>query len=509
MSIINNQKIAKNTLFLYIRMFLILGVSLYTSRILLKALGIEDYGIYNLIAGFITLFVVVTNSLVDAVQRYFNFALGEKNDDRFSRVFVMSMNILFLLAILIIIITETLGVWFINTQLNIPSDRLYAANWVFQLAILTFITSILRTPYNAAIISHEKMSFYAYVSIIDVFMKLSIAFLITSYNSDKLIFYSVLLLITNLITTIIYKIYTNKKLDICKYIFVWDKNLFKELFSFSSWSLIGQTGYILRTQGDSFLVNRFYSVAVNAAMGINGQVLSAAGLFVNNFQAAFNPQLTKSYAANEIEEHVSLLFRGSKFSYFLMLILSLPIMFNIDLILEIWLVEVPEYTALFCIYGLISNLVISMSAPLGTSILATGKIKKYQMSLLLINISGIALSFIALQSGFKPYIVAIVNIIVQIYILLFRLYFVRKGVEFEMSNYLKNIIYPVFFVTSLSTILPYYSRSFSSDLFSLVLIFVINTLITSLIVYLIGLSKNEKIFVKKIIYMQVEKIRNK
>lgn len=505
MSLVNNLRIAKNTMLLYIRMLLIMGVSLFTSRVILQAIGVEDFGIYNLIGGFVTVFSIVSNTLVIAMQRYFNVALGKKNYKQFSDIFIMSMNILFIIIVFIIIISETAGIWFINTHLNIPSERMRAANWVYQFSILTFITNLIRTPYNAAIISEEKMAFYAYVSILEAFLRLVVAYLLMLNNNDRLILYAILYFAANILITYIYKLYCNKKLNSCHFRLMWKKDLFKELLSFTGWSLVGQAGYIARSQGDSFFVNKFYSVAVNAAMGVNSQVTGAITSFVNNFQTAFRPQITKSYAANEMDEHFKLLFRASKFSFYLMIILSVPVIFNIDFILNIWLVEVPIYTSIFIILGLTSQMILAISSPFAASILATGKIKGYQITLLILNIAGVVISYLFLRAGYAPYFVAYINIIVQALILVSRMYFMHSLMKFNVSLYIRNVLLPALLIGGLSLVFPYFTNHYFNTFLGVLFIATMDILTMIIIIYLFGIDKSERVMIRN----SIKKITNK
>jgi len=496
MSALDNKRIAKNTLLLYIRMLLIMGVTLYTSRVVLRVLGIEDFGTYNLVGGFVSMFAVISNALVIATQRYYNVALGQNDNKRFTSVFLMSMNVMLFLSIIVLIVSEVAGIYFINNYLNIPPGRELAANIVFQFSIFSFIINLIRTPYHAAIIAHEKMSFYAYVSIIEVILKLAVVFLLDLFNADKLILYAVLSFLAVSFITYLFKLYTNKNLNTCRYRLYWDKDLFKELLSFSSYSLIGQSGVVVNSQGQQFLINRFYSVAVNAASGIQGQVIAAITSFTNSFQTAFNPQLTKTFAGKELKAHYNLLYRSSKFSFYLVLILALPIIFNTEIVLNAWLTAVPPYTTYFIIFGIISRMIGATSAPLATSILAHGSIKKYQISLFLFNIIGLLLTFIALWRGAVPYVTSIMNGIVQVLLLISRLYFANRLTGLNVKAFFYKVIMPILIVSSVSSILPYYTSRFANSFVNFIFIFIINIIATSMIIYFTGLSKQEKIFVK-------------
>ena len=292
----NNKRIAKNTFYLYIRMIVIMLVQLYTSRVILQTLGVEDYGIYNIVAATVVSLSFITGPLSAATQRFLNFELGKKNNQRIKDIFSTSLLVYVLLSIIIIAIAETLGLWFLNSKMEIPTNRLHAANWVFQCSILTFVINILNIPFNSAIIAYEKMSFFAYVSIFEAIARLGSVFVLLFYRGDKLILYSILIVCVTLSVTTIYKIYCNKHLQDIKINFIKDKCLLKQLLSFSGWSLFGSIASMSADQGLNLLLNLFWGVTVNAAMGISAQVSAAINQFVTNFQTAFRPQLIKSYA---------------------------------------------------------------------------------------------------------------------------------------------------------------------------------------------------------------------
>ena len=301
MSSVNTKKIAKNTILLYIRMLLLLVVSLYTSRVILKVLGIDDYGIYNLIAGFVTFLTFITNSLVSAMQRYFNVALGKNDLRNYRDVFSMSINILALFSCLILVLGETVGLWFVMNHLNIPPDRYNASLWVYQFSLLTFVANTLRTPFHASIIAHERMSFYAYISLVEVFLRLGMVFLLMILPGDHLIMYSIIYLFVIVLVNAIYMIYCSKNFQECSYKFKRDRSLFKDLVNFSGWTLMGQASVVVKNQGEAIFINRFFSVAANAAMGVATQVAGALELFVTNFQTAFILQLRLSNVSKELK----------------------------------------------------------------------------------------------------------------------------------------------------------------------------------------------------------------
>lgn len=480
-------------------MLLIMAVTLYTSRVILKALGIEDYGIYNLIAGFVTFLIFISNSLVSAMQRYFNVTLGQNNPQRYQEVFSMSLNILFFFSILIMIVGETVGLWFVHNHLNIPAERFSAALWVYQISLLTFVANTLRAPFHASIIAHERMSFYAYISVIEVILRLAMVFLLKWIPCDHLIMYAILYLGVIIGVDIMYLTYCVRCFNVCHYSFKKDKSLFKELIGFSGWSLLGQSAVVVKNQGEAIFINRFFSVAANAALGIAGQVTNAIEMFVTNFQTAFNPQLTQTYAAGNINEHHKLLFRSAKFSYYLLLIMLVPVCFNIDTILSLWLEEVPENTRYFVTYILISYLFNALSTPFYTSILASGRIKYYQITLGITFGLGLIVIYLILLAGMPPYSVSVIAIFIQIALLAVRLYFCKKHVSISIRKFAREVLIPITVCTIISGIVPYIiSRYATSSLASITTLF-IDVIVIIGVVFLFGMSKNERTFLQNMI----------
>lgn len=478
-------------------MLLIMGVSLYTSRIILVALGIDDYGIYNLIAGFVTFFVFISNSLVKAMQRYFNVALGKSDNELYREVYSMSINILFLISVFIIFVGETIGLWFVNSHLNIPPERMTAALWVYQISLFTFIANTLRTPFHASIIAHERMSFYAYISIFEVILRLAVVFLLIRVTYDHLVTYAVLYFFLIVAVNILYVTYCKRNFEECYYTYKPNRKLFKEMVGFSGWSLLGNSAVVVTNQGEAILVNRFFSVAVNAAMGVSTQVVNAIDMFVTNFQTAFNPQLTQTFAGNNMKEHYLLLVRSSKFSFYLLLILMIPIVFNFDYILSLWLEEVPMYTKEFCVFILISYLLGAISSPLSISIMASGRIKKYEIAHATVFIIALFIVYILFRLGAPPYTVAIVAVFIHIMMLLVRLYFCHKVVVFSYRNYISSVIYPVFYVSCISV---FACAFLHSTLFVWPIIRIpLYLLITAGVVYLCGIQESERKFFINII----------
>lgn len=346
---INNKRIAKNTLLLYFRMILTMLVSLFTSRVVLDSLGEANYGIYNVVGGVVAMFSVLSGSLSGAISRFLTYELGKKNMNRLKLIFSTSVNIQFLMSVIVIVLCEILGVWFTNEKMNIPADRMEAANYVLQCSIITFAINVISVPYNATIIAHEKMSAFAYIGILEVTLKLLVAYLIYISPSDKLMTYATLLLLISIILRMIYGIYCSRHFEEAKYHFVLDKKIFREMSSFAGWNLFGNTAYMLNTQGVNMLINIFFGVTSNAARAIAVQVDTAVQQFVNNFMTALNPQITKSYAAGDLDYMYKLVCRGTKFSFFIMYIFIVPIVLEADTILGIWLKQVPKIQACSCV----------------------------------------------------------------------------------------------------------------------------------------------------------------
>lgn len=497
----NTKRIAKNTVMLYIRMLLMMAVTLYTSRVILKVLGVDDYGIYNLVGGFVMLFSFISQALTSAVQRFLNVALGRGDKEYYQNIFSSSINIFILLSILVIIIGETVGVWFVNTQLNIPNGRMEAAKWVFQLSLLVFIAGILRTPYNASIIAHEKMNFYAYISIFEAVIKLGVVFLLQLFDFDKLILYAILFLTSIVVVNIIYMVYCHRQFAECSYKWVWDKHLFGELLSMSGWSLLGQMAAVGRTQGENFIINRYHSVSANAAKGVSSQLTGALHQFVTNFQTAFNPQLIQTYAAGEMQDHVKLLFRACKFSYYLMLLIAVPAIFNIDFILTTWLTEIPRYSVGFCIWGLLSYLFSALYSPLTSTIYAHGKIRNYQLAIATIHLFVLITSFLVLRKGFAPYSVVVVGVCYQVVIMLVSMYHNFKLTNIKISSFSRMVILPTIFTTFISIILPsgILWMNFEQNFLISLLVCGVEAAWTAGIVYMVGLEKGEKEYLKSIV----------
>lgn len=506
----NNSKIAKNTLLLYIRMLLTMLVSLYTSRVVLNTLGVEDFGIYNVVGGVVVMLAFLSSALSSGTQRFLSFELGRKDYSQLTKVFSMSVTIHLLLALLIFVLAESIGPWFIDAYLTIPHHRLEAAHWVFHASVLSFIVSVINVPYNASIISHERMNIYAYVSIVEVVLKLLVVFLLQLFLFDKLKLYSILILVVSIIIPAFYIIYCVRHFVECKYRYFWDKSLFKTLSSYACWSLFGNLAAVTYTQGINILLNIFFGPTVNAARGIAYQVNSAVTGFITNFQLAMKPQIIKSYAQNEKEYMMKMLFRGSKYSFFLLYILCLPILLETNNVLLWWLKIVPDYAPIFCRLVLICALIESLSGTLITAAQATGTIKIYQSVVGGLLLLILPISYLLLKAGLPPYSVFIVNITVSFVAFIARLLILRKLILLPLSTFVKSVLWRILIVVLPSLILPFiilYNMEASVTRFIIItLITVISLLI---LVYCLGLKTEEKEFINSKVNAFLIKMKDK
>ncbi len=472
-----------------------MAVSLYTSRIILNILGVQDFGIYNVVGGFVTMFGFLNSAMASATQRFLAFEIGKGDKVQLRNVFSMSVNIHFLIAFLILFLAETIGLWFVNTQLTIPPERMIAARWVYQFSILTLMVNMVSVPYNALIIAHERMNVFAWVSIAEVSLKLFIVFMLQWFGFDKLKLYAILIFIVALLIRLIYGLYCGIKFKESKFRFYWDKPLFKTLINYAGWNLWGNAAEVIMGQGVNILLNIFFGPVVNAARGIAYQVRSAVNQFVQNFQMAMNPQIIKSYAAGDLKYMHQLIFQGAKYSFFLLFALSLPIILETEIILKLWLKTVPEYTVIFTRLVLINVLVDCISGPLMTAAQASGKIKLYQGVVGGLLIFNLPVSYVFLQLGYDPEITLYVSIGISIIALLTRLKIISPLVKLDILNYLKEVVLKIIPVSIVSMIIPSLIKSFLHEGFARLLIIGFSSIVVvSVTTYFVGLEKNEQVF---------------
>lgn len=486
-----------------------MAISLYTSRAVLSVLGEVDFGIYNVVGGFVTMFTVISGAMTTATQRFLSFEIGKKENGNVKPMFSTAVMIHLILGGIILIFAETFGLWFLNTHMNFPKDRFFAANWVFQFSLLTFIINVVSVPYNAAIIAYEKMKAFAYVSIIEVTLKLLIVYLIIISHIDKLILYTILLAAIAIIIRIIYGVYAKRNFPDCVFYWNWDKTYRKNVMSFVSWNLIGSLANVAKEQGINVLLNIFFGATINAARGIAYQVSNAINGFVNNFQLAMNPQIVKSYAADERSDMFKLVFKGSKLSYLLLLTMSMPIIIEAPFILKIWLKNVPSYTVIFLRLVLITALIESLSGPLITSMHASGKVRDYQIIVGGISLLTLPISYLFLKIGYPPYSAMFVGILISILCHFARLILLYKIIDLPIIKFIKTVTIRVFLISLLSIIIPIITFLWLKGDSWLTFIFIcmISFMSTITISYLLGLNANEKLFCKNKMLEILNKIK--
>lgn len=492
----NNKRVAKNTLFLYFRMILIMLVTLYTSRVVLAELGIEDYGIYNVVGGVVIMFSFLNNCMSTATQRFLTFELGRGDMERLERVFAASLNIHIAIGILIILLAETIGLWFVNEKLVISADRIVAANWVYQFSILTFCINIIQVPYNAVLIAHEKMSVYAYISILEALLKLGIVYLLVIIPTDKLVIYSILVFTVQFIIRGIYQVYCRRNYIESRFKLFWDKELYKQMSSFAGWNLFGSVAWLLRDQGINIVLNLFFGPAINAARGVASQVSNAVMGFISNFQVALNPQITKDYAIGNIDGMERLSYLGIKFSFLILFTMAFPLCLNIDYVLHLWLVEVPDYAALFIILIMIDSLANTLfGSPLMTSLAATGRIRNYQIVVSCIILCILPVGYVALKIGCDAPSVFYVSIVFTLIAGFVRFLFCRKQIGYSLRKMSRNVLLPAIGVSAVSLPLPIYIKCCwleAQSWVNFILLCAISAFVTMLVSWFVGLRKNER-----------------
>jgi O-antigen/teichoic acid export membrane protein len=434
--------------------------------------------------------------MTGATQRFLNYSMGQNDQEQLRNVYSTSLILHLIISVLIIFLAETIGLWFFYTWLNIPIERQSTAVIVYHFSVVTIAISILQVPYRALIIAYEKMSFFAFISIIEVLLKLAVVFLLSVILFDSLRLYSFLILIIGIIIFFIHKIYCNKKFVTVHFRYSKDKSLFRQLASFSGWSIFGQFADVSSSHGTNILVNIFFGVAVNAAMGIANQVNSAVYTFVSNFQTAFKPQIIKSYAAKNYDDFKLLIFQTSKISYFLLLLFVLPLYINADFVLSIWLKSVPLYAVVFTQLMLLNSLEIALTDPIWISLQATGNIKKDQLIFALIRFSNMPLSFLFLKIGFNPISVLIIRIILNIFVFLWRLYFLKNKIHLSLIKYLYEVIIPILIITSISAFITYFCKNFFVNWLRLIFSCFVSSICISCLVYFFGLTLKEKTLLK-------------
>lgn len=493
----SNVRILKNSAFLYLRLLITLGLGLFTTRIVINALGIDDYGIYGVVAGLITMFGFMNAAMSSSTQRYLSFDLGLKDSIRLQQTFTTAVNIHLLIGVVSFLLAEAVGVWVINHLLDIPADRLSAANTVFQFSLIAFFFGIIQVPYHAATIAYERMNAYAYISIVDAVLKLIAAYLLMTEPFDRLIFYSQLLAIISVLSFVAYFVYVQVQFKAIKYIKYFDKKYYAEILSFSGWNLFGNIAAVARGQGVNILINIFFGVALNAAYAVAMLIQGVLTQFATSLQQAINPQIIKSYAQGDIGRTERLMHLSSKYSFYVMLILITPLYLNLDYVLNLWLGIVPDYTSIFISYLFLFILLEVLSNSLMTGLQATGRIKIYHIAVGFLVFLNFPLTYFAFTVYEEPELAFVVLIIMSVISLGARLIFVKKQLGYSIVSFLKEVIFYCALIFGLSLpLLALNQFSFYVGIVNLLLITLISSVYLMMNVYFFGTSREEKIFIK-------------
>ncbi len=490
----NNKRIAKNTLLLYSRMLFLMAVNLYVSRVMLNILGVEDFGIYSVVGGIVIILSFLNGAMTSATQRFLNYELGRGTAESVMRVFNTAQVIHLLVSGVVLLLAETVGLWFLNTYMNITPERMWAANWVFQFSVLTFMVNVVSVPYNACIIAHERMSAFAYISIYEALVKLAVAFLILLVAFDRLIAYGAFIMLAQVSVRVVYGMYCGRHFDECRHFtFNIDKSLFKSMLSFSSWTIVGSLGSIAHTQGIAIIINIFFSAAVNAAQGIANQVNNAVNQFVTNFLTAMNPQVVKNFATGELEKMHRLIFRGCRFAFYLVSFFVIPLVLEAPTILRIWLKIVPEYAIIFVRLVLLISLFNCFSGLLATAQGATGKVQIYQATLTTIGLFHLPLAALFYWWGYGPQYAMYVYMVIVIVLQACRIGFVSHSTGFRQWAFYKDVVLRCAVVFVVASLIPCILHLQLRQCFVTTVIVCITSVITvGLSALYLGMTRNER-----------------
>lgn len=509
---LSNKLILKNTLFLNFRMIITMLVSFYTCRVIINLLGVEDFGIYTLIVGFVSLIGFLNSSLSSASLRFLSFELGKSNNNNstISKIFSMCINIHIILTFIILLFSETFGIWLINYKLAIPSDRIYAANWVYQFSVFTFITSVVIAPFNSLIIAKEEMQSYAWISIFDVLMKLSLVFSLSLFETDKLTLYSLLMFLVGLSILIIYIIYCRFKFPEIRFALFWKKKLFSQIINFTSLNIISDLAYAFYAQGLSILLSIFFGPIINASTGIAYQIMGAINSFVRNFQTAINPQIIKSFSSNSDHFNVNrLIFSSSRLSFFLLSFMVLPFLIEGEFILTLWLGNIPVKALIFTKLVLVIILVESFSGSLNAAAQGKGDIKLYQTVSGLIMLSILPVSYVFLKFKFSSDSVFWVGIFVSFLCLLFKLIVLNNLIKFPITTFIKEVLAVCILTILLASLIPVIVKALiQENFFNSVFIILLSLFSSILSIFFIGLNKKEKLFIRNVISNKITSVLN-
>ncbi len=497
-SAVNSKRIAKNTVMLYFRMILLMVINLFTSRVVLQVLGVEDYGINSVIAGFLSMFGIITGSMSGAISRFITVELGRGEIVRLKQVFSTSISVQLFMGMLVVVLIETFGMWFVSTKMQIPEGRELAAQWCLHCATITTFISLMNIPFNSAIVAHEKMSAFAYMSLLEAGLKLAICYMLYVSPIDKLITYAILGVLVSIMTTSIYWIYCLRKFEETSFSFKFDTKLFKEIWSFAGWNLFGQTAWILNNQGINMLMNLFFGVVVNAARGVAVQVNGVIQGFVNNFMMALNPQITKSYSSGDKETAFKLACRGCRFSFYIMFVLALPIMIESHQILKLWLGTPPAQADSFVVWTILSTFTTLLGNTLVTLQMAHGNIRHYQIWITIFGCLPFPLSWIAFEFGASSIVSYYIYVAVYWGLIYVRYHLVHGMTGIPAKMYLGDVVLKAHIVALLSAVLPIAFYLLMDESFlRLVVVGITSILSSCVVIYTIGVDTAERNFIQE------------
>lgn len=501
---LNNKKLVRNTLFLYLRMVFVMCIALFTTRVVLQVLGVVDYGVYSVVAGFVTLFAVLNNCLSTGTNRFYNYALGKGDDVEFRKVYNASVRIQLIMIVLLVLLLETIGTWYINNKMVLPADRLDAANIVFQCSLISLISVLLQIPYSAAVLANERIDFFAFVSIVDAFCKLGIALLISNVGGDKLIVYGLLLASISIVDLILYYFYCKCNFKALKLSKSLDRGIFKLLLVFSGWSTLDPLSYIVRDQGSNMTLNLFFGPVVNAAYGISAQLSSAVTSFASNLSVAFRPQIIQSYSSGNYDRTKSLMLSMSKISFTLQVIIAIPLIFELNTVLHLWLGDtIPEYTIIFAALVLIINCINTLNEPVSIIMVSTGKIKLVKSVSLFIITSVVPIGYLLLYLGLPPYYIyvtmfclTIINQVSCVFIMS------KKFPVISVKIYISNVAIPCAGLFLSSLVVPFIISSFfDASILRVVILSVLSGISSFTLAYFIFFNRQEKDIVLSLLKM--------
>lgn len=497
-----NTTIAKNTLFLSLRMVFVLFVSLYTSRVFLNVLGVEDYGISNVVAGFVSMFSFLNTSLANAIQRFYNAELGKNGSKGITKVYNTSLVIQGIIALFVVALLESVGLWYLYEKMVIPSDRFEVAFWLYQFSTISAAVVIMQSPFTAAVMAYERMNTYAVISILEVILKLGFALALPYISIDRLFMYGAFYMVLSILTFLSYFIYSKKEFKELHFQRSYKKSMFKDMISFSGWNLCGTFACMIREQGLNMVLNIFFGPIVNAARGVAYQVSGALQGFVSNLSLAAKPQMVQSFATGDSSRTIKLMYTMSKLSFIFLFVLSVPVIFNIDYILHLWLGNVvPDHAANFVILVIITNFMNNLNAPLSNVVYATGKMRNYEVTFSVINLLIIPISFIVLKLGAPAEMAFIVYLVMTVFVQIGCLLVIQTLTKISLSDYFMSLIVPIVIVACITLPLIYIINFYlQQNLIGIVIEYIVITLLSSVLFYYVVLDSTEKIFVNNMIY---------